>query len=429
MRPISEAATPGSAIPAVSLKLQDWSALALLTAFALAWPAFAAPQFWTNAFAQHDILGVDSIAYFTAVMNDISAMAYERRPLFGVVMPPLKSAYVVLFGLEPDEAAAATFHTIGVLPPLLTYGLARFRLNPWPSFALALFSAASFVVMFNAIAYESYGLTIAVGIAALIAVTGYYRWLPAPVTQRPILAGLIAIAVTLVAGWIALTLFSVLLLFLIPPFAQVRRSWHASLWGGLVAGVTGVLFIIPSFLQPWVGSVQGAMAARYFLPQNLVSIDAWANVLTADFVAALAYPGTILSGSRTPGIPNVEDWMGPVRQQAMSNPAALVVAVLFAGLIAISLKAVRKAEPQAHLVLSMWLAFAASVVFFVIWSPGEAMLFSGCVWPFQIALAIVGRAQLSPRAGRIVDVVLVVLAAAMVASNLTVLNQTAGAFD
>lgn len=428
MRSISEAA-PVTENPIVSRNLQDWGALALLAAFALAWPAFASPQFWANPFSQHDILGVDSIAYFTAIMNDISAMAYERRPLFGMVMPPLKWAYVVLFGLEPDEAAAASFHTVGVLPPLLTYGLARFKLNPWPSFVLALFSAASLVVMFNAIAYDSYGLTIVVGVAALIAVTAYYRWLPDPVTRRPILGGLIAIAVTLAAGWIALTLLSVLLLFLIPPFVQVRRPWHASLWGGLVVGVTGILFLIPSFLKPWVSGVQGAMATRYFLPEHLISPEAWANVLTADFIAALAYPGATLSGSRYPGVTNVEDWMGPVRQQAIANPGALILAALFLGLMAMSWRAVSRSEPEASLVVSIWLALTASVGFFAVWSPGEAMLFSGCVWPYQIALAIIGRAQIGPRWGRFVDGALVVLALAMFASNLSVLNETARALN
>ena len=415
--------------PPLSLKLYDSAALVLLAAFALIWPSFATPEFWTNAFAQHDILGIDSIAYYTAVMNDIAGMAYERRPLFGVVMPLLKSAYVILFGLENNEAATAAFRTIGVIPPLLVYGLARFQLSTGPSLALALFSAATMVVMFNHIAYDSYALTMAAGIAALIAVTVYYRWSPDPVGRHPIVAGAVAIAVTLASGWIALTLLSVLLLFLIPAFVAARRSWQVSLWAGLVCGITAVLFIVPSLMKPWVSGVQGAMAARYFLPQNLLAIDAWENVVTADFIASLTYPGTVLSGSRYAGVTNVEDWMGPVREQAISNPWALLVAGLFLGLMAMSWKAVWKAGTFGLLVLATWLALAASVGFFVIWSPGEAMLFAGCVWPFQIALAIIGRAQIGSRWGPILDWGLVGLAVLMFCSNLNVLNVTAGVYD
>jgi hypothetical protein len=235
--------------------------------------------------------------------------------------------------------------------------------------------------------------------------------------------------VTLAAGWIALTLLSILLLFLIPPYASARRYWHASLWGGVAVAVTGLLFIIPSLLKPWVTNAQGAMAARYFLPQNLLSIDAWASVVIADFVAALAYPGDVLSGSRFPGIINVEDWMTPVREQAMSNPWALLLGVLFVGLMALSWKAVRQGGIFGHMVLAIWLALGASIVFFVIWSPGEAMLFSGCVWPYQIALAIIGRARIGPRMGWMVDVALIALAALMFANNLSVLNETASMYD
>jgi len=415
--------------PVLSRKMYDVAILVLLAAFALIWPAFASPQFWTDAYAQRDILGIDSIAYYTALLNDINGMAYERRPLFGVVMPLLKSAYVTLFGMDSGEAASAAFRTVGVIPPLLVYGLARLQLNIWPSFALALFSAATLVVMFNHVAYDSYALTMAAGLAALIAATAFHRWCPAPVTQRPILAALLTIAVTAAAGWIALTLLSVLLLFLIPAFAAARRSWHASLWGGLVSGTAGILFIIPSLLKSWVTNVQGAMAVRYFLPQNLLSIDAWANVLIADFIAALAYPGDVLPGSRFPGITNVEDWMTPVREQAMSNPWALLLGVLFLGLMALSWKAVRKGGTFGYLVLAIWLALGASIVFFVIWSPGEAMLFSGCVWPYQIALAVTGRAQIGPRRGWMVDVALILLAALMFANNLGVLNETVGTYD
>jgi len=206
--------------PIVSNKLYDCAALALLAAFSLAWPVYASPQFWTNAFEQHDILGIDSIAYYTAVMNDISGMAYERRPLFGVVAASLKWGYVALFGLDSGEAASAAFRTMGLLPPLLAYLLARFHLSIGASFALALFCATSLVVMFNHVAYESYALTMATGIAALIAATAYYRWLPDPVARRPVLAALAAIIVTLASGWIAVTLLSVLLLFLIPPLPR-----------------------------------------------------------------------------------------------------------------------------------------------------------------------------------------------------------------
>ena len=57
------------------------------------------------------------------------------------------------------------------------------------------------------------------------------------------------------------------------------------------------------------------------------------------------------------------------------------------------------------------------------------MLFSGCVWPSQIALAITGRAQIGPRRGWIVDAALILLAALMFANNLGVLNETVGTYD
>ena len=415
--------------PIVSSKLYDCAALLLLAAFSLTWPAYASPQFWTNAFMQHDILGIDSIAYYTSVLNDISGMAYERRPLFGFIAASLKSAYVVLFGMESGDAAAAVFRTFGLLPPLLTYGLARFHLAIGASFALALFCSTSLVVMFNHVAYDSYGLTMAVGIAALIATTAYYRWLPDPVSRQPVIAAAVTIGVTLIAGWIAVSLLSIVLLFLIPALAKLPRSWRTSVWGGLVCGAIGIGFIIPSLLKPWVNDVQGAMASRYFVPHNLISIDAWANRLVADCVAALAYPGDVLSGSRFPGIANVEDWMAPVRAQALSNPWVLLLGGFFLGLMAMSWKAVRQAGEFGHRILAIWLALALSTVFFVIWSPGEAMLFSGCMWPFQIALAIVGRAQVGPRRGWIVDLALIVFAALMFFNNLDVLNQTAGNYD
>lgn len=415
--------------PVASHRVYDCGALLLLAAFSLIWPAYVSPQFWTNAFTQHDILGVDSIAYYTSVMNDISGMAYERRPLFGFVAAVLKSAYVVLFGMESGDAASAVFRTMGLLPPLLTYGLARFHLSIGASFSLALFSATTLVVMFNHLAYDSYALTMATGIAALIAATAYYRWLPDPVARRPVLAAAAAIGVTLVSGWIAVTLLSVLLLFLLPPFAKAPRSWRTGVWGGLVCGVVGILYIIPSLTKPWVSGVQGAMASRYFLPQNLISIDAWANRLIADFLAGLAYPGDVLSGSRFIGITNVEDWMTPVREQALSNPWLLLLGGLFLGLMALSWKAVRKGGVLGHQVLAIWLALGASTVFFVIWSPGEAMLFSGCIWPFQIALAIIGRAQIGDRRSWMVDLALIGLAALMFFNNLDVLNQTAANYD
>jgi hypothetical protein len=416
-------------IPIASRKIHDAAALVLLAAFALSWPALATPQFWSDAFSQRDILGIDSIAYYTAVQNDISGVAYERRPLFGYIVPPLKWAYAVLFGLDGGDAAFAAFRTVGMLPPLMAYGLARLHLRIWPSLALALFCAATLVVMFHNLAFESYALTMAAGIAALIAAAAFYRWCPDPATERPVLAALLAISVTVAAGWIALTLLSVLLVFLIPAFAAPRRPWQASLWGGLVAGTAGMLFIVPSLLKPGVMNIEGAMAARNFVPANLLSIDAWANVLIADFIAALAYPGDVLSGSRFPGIINVEDWMPPVREQAMSNPWALLLGFLFLALMALSWKALRKGGRFGYLVLAIWLALGASIVFFVMWGPGEAMLFSGCVWPYQIALAVTGRAQINPRRGWIVDVALVLLAALMFTNNLGVLNETVGTYD
>jgi hypothetical protein len=415
--------------PVLSRKTHDVAALVVLAAFALIWPALATPQFWTDAFSQRDILGIDSIAYYTAVQNHITGIAYERRPLFGYVLPPLRWVYEILFGLDKSDAAFAAFRTVGVLPPLVTYGLARLQLRIWPSLALALFCAATLVVMFHNLAFESYALTMAAGIAALIVVTAFYRWCPDPVTERPILAGLLAIAVTAVAGWIALTLLSVLLVFLIPALAVARRPWQGSLWGGLVAGGAGMLFLVPSLLRPGVMNIEGAMVARNFVSANLLSIDAWANVLIADFIAALAFPGDVLPGSRLPGIINVEDWMPPVREQAMANPWALLLGVLFLGLMALSWRAVRKAGISGYLVLAMWLALGVSIVFFVIWGPGEAMLFSGCVWPYQIALAIIGRAQIGPRRGWMVDVALIVLAALMFGNNLGVLNETVGTYD
>ena len=57
------------------------------------------------------------------------------------------------------------------------------------------------------------------------------------------------------------------------------------------------------------------------------------------------------------------------------------------------------------------------------------MLFSGCVLPFQMALAITGRAQIGPRRGWIADAALTLLAALMFANNLGVLNETVGTFD
>ena len=416
-------------VPALSSKIHDMAALVLLAAFALIWPALATPQFWTNAFAQRDILGVDSIAYYTAVQNDISGVAFERRPLFGYLVPPLKWAYEILFGLDNGDAAFAAFRTVGVLPPLMTYGLARLQLNIWPSLALAVFCAATLVVMFHNLAFESYALTMAAGIGALSVATAFYRWCPDPVTERPILAALLAVAVTVAAGWIALTLLSVLLVFLIPAFAVARRPWQASLWGGLVTGGAGMLFLVPSLVKPGVVNIEGAMAARNLVSANLLSLDAWANVLIADFIAALAYPGDVLPGSRFPGIVNVEDWMPPVREQAMSNPWALLLSAMFLALMALSWSAVRKAGISCYLVLAMWLALGASIVFFVLWGPGEAMLFSGCVWPYQIALAITGRAQIGPRRGWIVDAALILLALLMFANNLGVLNETVGTYD
>ncbi len=215
----------------LSRKIHDVAALVLLAAFALIWPALATPQFWTDAFAQRDILGVDSIAYYTAVQNHITGVAFERRPLFGYLIPPLKWAYEILFGLDKGNAAFAAFRTVGVLPPLMTYGLARLQLNIWPSLALAAFCAATLVVMFHNLAFESYALTMAAGIGALSVATAFYRWCPDPVTERPMLAALLAVAVTVTAGWIALTLLSVLLVFLIPAFAAARRPWQAKSMG------------------------------------------------------------------------------------------------------------------------------------------------------------------------------------------------------
>jgi hypothetical protein len=415
--------------PVRSLKTYDLAALALLAAFALIWPDFASPQFWTDANAQRDILGIDSNAYYTAVLNDMHGFAFERRPLFGLVMLPLRQMYVILFGLQGGDAVFAAFRTVGVIPPLMVYGLARLRLAIWPSLALALFSAATLVAMFHNLAYETYALTMIAGSAALMAAMAFYRWSPNPVTEHPLIAAPLAIAVTAVAGWFALTLLSVLLVFLIPALAAARRSWLASLWGGLVAGGAGMLFVVPSLLKPGVTQSQGAIAARYFVPANLLSIDAWANVLISDFIAALAYPGDVLSGSRFPGVTNVEDWMGPIREQAMSNPSAIVLGVLFLGLMGMSWKAVSKAGTWGHLVLAIWLALAACIVFFVIWGPGEAMLFAACVWPYQMVLAVAGRAQIGPRSGWMVDVALIGLAALMFANNLSVLNDTAGMFD
>ena len=417
------------AAPAVSRKTHDVAALAALSAFALIWPALATPQFWADAFSQRDILGIDSIAYYTAVQNHITGIAFERRPLFGYVLPPVRWVYEILFGLDSGDATFAAFRTVGVLPPLMTYALARLQLRVWPSFALALFCATTLVVMFHNLAFESYALTMAAGIAALVLAMAFYRWCPDPVTQRPVLSALVAIAVTLIAGWIALTLLSVLLVFLIPAFAAARRRWQASIWGGLVAGITGMVFLVPSLLNPVVMNIEGAMAARNFVPANLLSVDAWANVLIADFVAALSYPGDVLPGSRLPGILNVEDWMPPVREQAMSNPWSLLLGVLFLALMALSWKAVRKGGTFGSLALAMWLAMAASIVFFVIWGPGEAMLFSGCVWPYQIALAITGRAQIGPRRGWMIDAALITLALLMFANNLGVLNETVGTYD
>jgi hypothetical protein len=410
-------------------KTFDLAALVVLAAFALIWPSFVSPQFWADGNAQHDILGIDSSAYYNAVLNDMHGFAFERRPLFGLVMLPLKRMYVTWFGLQSGDAVFATFRTVGIIPPLLVYALARLHLRTGPSFALALFSAATLVAMFHNVAYETYSLTMSAGLTALITATALYRWSPDPVTQHPILAAVLAIVVTAVAGWVALTLTSMLLVFAIPAVAAARRAWLASLWAGFVAGAAGILFIVPSLLKPGVTQAQGAIAERYFVPANLLSVDAWANVLISDFIAALAYPGEVLSGSRFPGITNVEDWMGPLREQAMSNPWAILLGVMFLGLMGLSCKAVGKAVMSAYLVLAIWIALGACIVFFVIWGPGEAMLFAACVWPYQMALAAAGRAQIGPRRGLMVDIALIALAVLMFANNLNVLNETASMYD
>ncbi len=413
----------------LSLRSYDFAALVLLAAFSLIWPSYASPQFWTDPNAQRDILGVNSIAYYTAIMNDINVIAFERRPLFGYVVWPLKWVYDVLFGLDDGDAALAAFRTVGMLPPLLVYSLARLRLPILPSFAIGGFSAGTLVVMFNHVAFDSYALTMVAGLAGLIIATIFYRLVADPVGQHPYLAGIGAIVVTAAAGWVGLTLLSLLLVFLIPAVAKAARPWQASIWAGVVAGGSGILYIVPSLITPGVSQVQGAMATRYLMPENLVSGEAWANRLTSDLIASFAYPGSALSGSRYPGIIDVENWMGPVREAAMSNLWAIALGVFALALMAMSWKAVLRHDTQAYVLLAIWLALAASVIFFVMWDTGEAMLFAGCVWPYQMALLIAGRAQIGPRPAWAVDFALLVCAALMFANNLGVLNATAGIYD
>ena len=81
------------------------------------------------------------------------------------------------------------------------------------------------------------------------------------------------------------------------------------------------------------------------------------------------------------------------------------------------------------MLVAIWLALGATTTFFVMWDPGEAMLFSGCAWPYQMALVIAGRAQIDPRHGWMVDLALIGFAALMFFNNLHVLNATAGIYN
>ena len=321
-------------------KSYDLAALVLLAAFSLSWPAFATPQFWTDPNAQRDILGVNSIAYYTAIMNDINAIAFERRPLFGYLMWPLKWVYDVLFGLDDGDAALAAFRTVGAMPPLLVYVLARFHLRIVPSLVLGAFSATMLVVMFNHVAIDSYALTMAMGIAALIVATAFFRAVPDPIGKHPFLAGILTVVVTLAAGWVALTLLSVLLVFLLPRDGGGTQCPAGKRLGRSDRKRNGPALYRPLAAHTWESTrFRERWRRAISLPANLMSADAWLNVLISDFIAAFAYPGSALPGSRFPGVTNVEDWMGPVRAHAMSNSWAFLLGVSVLALMAMSWKA------------------------------------------------------------------------------------------
>jgi hypothetical protein len=407
-----------------SLGVADVAAFLALFLLALLWPGYAAPHFWSDAQAHLDVLGADSLAYYNAVLNDVPAIAFERRPLFGLIVTPLKKTYEYLFGLSAPDAVYVTFRTFGVLAPPLTYLLARLHLAVLPSFALALFSATTMVVMFNSVVYESYGLTLAAGIAALIAATVFHRLFPQAATRNSLIAAAVAAFVSAAAGWVSLTLLSVLLAFILPPRA-VSTAWRASLWGGVVAGTALVLLFVPSLLKSGAAEAQGAIAARYFQPENLLSLDAWSNVLVADFLAALAYPGDVLVGSRYPDVISGDNWMGAIRDQALSAPLSWAVGALFLGLMLLSWKAVGKRDAFGLFVLALWGALTATLAFYVMWTPEEASLFAAAAWPYQMALAIAGRTQIGPERGRFADLLLLAMAIAVAISNFSVMTATA----
>jgi len=413
--------------------LPDIAAIVVLCAFAWVWPRFAAPQFWSDALAHRDILGVDSEMYFNAVRDSVKFIAFERRPIFGVVLLALRYGFKTIFGMSDAAAAASAFHTVAISVPVLVYALGRLLMGTRASFVLALLAASTMTVMFHTVIYESYALTMAAGVLAAFVATATatvgYPW----VAAHPFAAGTIAVMTVTIAGWAAITLFSFLL-----PFAFIgllalglRRG---TLWSVAVALISGVLLVLPSLLIPESSEIQKSIAATYFDAARVFSGAAWTNVLVSNLIVAFLYPGHVLGGSNHPNSTGPEDWMSPIVADALSAPPAILVGLVFVALALLSIgwlwsRRLRSGDARGGLILGIWGSLAASIAFFVMWVPTEAALFIGCVWPLIITLVIFGRAKMGGRSAIFADVFLLVLAVALFLANLDVLKATAAFYQ
>jgi hypothetical protein len=354
------------------------SSFAYLALLLVAWAYFA----WrihasiAAGIVDNAVLGADAAEIFRALQDGrYHGLSLTKHPL-AVIWAALTIAPQRLLGIDTIVAASLSFGLAAALIPTLTVLLVRLWRGGWlAAVAVAALATSGFATLTIISVVESYGITLAMIPATLIAQTLIVRHLPNYWS-----AGACAGIAAVFAAWANLPLAALVLAYPALQLAEGRDDVRSARSLLLPLAVAGLGAVAPTIA---LGLLIG-----FGLQQS--TIDQWTSlshftdraILTDYFASALAF------GAVSPDTAMQCRYPAAAMATLLSDPLRLVALVFFwlliVGGVAIGLRDPARRPVTAALLITI----AIWLIFFLWFAPFAALLFAGQWWMLLALLAL-----------------------------------------